>query len=135
MGGLFLTYADIEIVKTRLGSLYKPQGETGQLTEDMVIIAVNDADTNIKSQLRDEGLTPPADTDDDIDDLHTAANLYALRDLLDTAYQSTQGERNPESITKEKEADDYVQRYINRPPGSDEDKRSPRIRSFIVGND
>ncbi len=130
-----MTYADIEIVKTRLGSLYKPEGGTGQLTEDMVIIAVDDADTNIKSQLREEGLTPPLDNATDINDIKTAANLYALSDLLDTAYESTEGERNPESITKEKQADGYISRYINRPPESEDDERTPRFRSFIAGND
>lgn len=128
-----MTYADIEKVKTRLGSLYKPEDGTGTLTEDMVIIAVDDADTNIKSQLREARLTPPLDTDTDIDDIQTAANLYALSDLLDTAYESTDGERNPESVAKEQQADGYITRYINRPP-VDDDERAPRMRSFVAGN-
>lgn len=129
-----MTYADVDIVKKRLGSLYKPEGGTGVLSEDMVIIAVDDADTNIKSQLREARLTPPLDTDTNIDDIQTAANLYALSDLLDTAYESTDGERNPESITKEQQADNYIQRYINRPPESADDERQPRCRSFVAGN-
>lgn len=128
-----MSYADPEIVQTRLGSLYKDTEGPGEITDDMITVAVNDADTIIKSELMDSGLTPPDDTSEGIDDLHTAANLLTLADLLDTAYEGTDGERSATAKTKENTAFKLISKYINR-PSTDEDIRAPRMRSFVAGN-
>lgn len=129
-----LTYADPEIVKDRLGSLYKSSDGPGEITDAMVTLAVNDADITIKSELRDEGITPPLDTADDIDELHSAANLFALSDLLDTAYEGTDGERPASAVTRETQAYRKLNKYINRPK-TEEEETGPRIRCFVAGND
>ena len=129
-----MTYGDPEIVKQRLGSLYKSSAtEPGQLLEEDITLAVNDADTTIKSELRDAGLTPPDDTDSDIDDLKLAANLLARADCLDTVYESVEGERSAAARTFEKQAYNLIDKYINK-PSTETDERAPRMRSFIAGN-
>lgn len=130
-----MTYGNTEAVKSRLGSLLKEEDGPGEITETMVIDAVNEADIRIKAELRNEGLTPPPDTAEDIDELKSAANLFARSDLLDTIYESTEGERSAAAKTFETRALDLIEKYINRPPSDDEaEERAPRIRSFVVGN-
>lgn len=130
-----MTYSDPEKIIKKLGSLYKTDdGEPGEITDEDIADAMNDAYITIKSELTDEGLTPPADDAEKIDDLRTAEKLLALSDLLDTYYQGTDGNRAASAGTFETRAYKLINNYINR-PSTESDERSPRIRSFIAGTD
>lgn len=128
-----MSYADTTIIQTRLGSLYKDNDGPGEITDAMITIAINDADTTIQSELKDNGITPPDDTDEDINDLKTAANLLTLSDLLDTAYEGVDGERAASARTFETRAYNLLDKYISRPTSEGTERRA-RLRSFVAGN-
>lgn len=130
-----MTYADPTKIIKKLGGLYKSDpDEPGEITDEDVTDAMNDAYITIRSELEDAGLTPPSDTAEKIDDLRTAEKLLALSDLLDTAYEGNDGNRAASAATFETRAYKLINNYINR-PSTEGDERSPRIRSFVAGND
>lgn len=130
-----MSYANLDIIKLRIGSLYKSEGSpTGQITDNQIIAIITTADTTVKSKLRKEGLTPPADTADDIDELKEASNLLAIADILDTVYESTEGNRSPSATAKETQAYELITSYLNRP--EEEEKKTANIPGIIgIGGD
>lgn len=109
-----MTYADSTTIITRIGSLYKDETQnnsTGQVTDDLINTAISTADTIINSKLEDEGLTPPNTAPDS---LKEAGNLLVVADILDTYYESTEGDRSPTAKINETKAYDLIQKYINK---------------------